>query len=46
MLDIFNFIDNSLLFENFGDEFVSSPNLDAGIVGIVDDKEVDSRYKK
>ena len=36
MLDVFDFVNNSLFLETFGDEFVARPNMDAGLVGVTD----------
>ncbi len=34
VLDVFNLVNDSLLLENFGDEFVAGPDLDAVLVGV------------
>ncbi len=41
VLDIFDFVNNSLVFEAFGDEFVGGPDLNAVIVSVADAESVE-----
>ena len=40
MFDVFDFVNNSLFLEAFGDEFVAGPNVDTIFIGIANAKSV------